>query len=76
MPVPHEYQASGVGSPSGHGFPPPSSWGGLRAGMTMFVAAGDRELLSDLAAFIPAGPERERLERGDPRIEHTDYAGP
>jgi hypothetical protein len=34
---------------------------------------GDRELLRYLAAFFPAGPQRELLERGDLQIEYTDY---
>lgn len=35
--------------------------------------ADARELLGYLAAFFPAGPERELLERGDLRIAYTDY---
>lgn len=35
--------------------------------------ADTRELLAYLAAFFPAGPERELLERGDLRIAYTDY---
>lgn len=35
--------------------------------------ASDRELLRYVGGFYPAGPERERLERGDLRIEYTAY---
>lgn len=35
--------------------------------------ASDRELLRYVGGFFPAGPERERLERGDLRIEYTEY---
>ncbi len=35
--------------------------------------AGDTELLGYIGGFFPAGPARERLRRGDVRIEYTDY---
>lgn len=35
--------------------------------------ADDRELLGYLGGLLPAGPERELLERGDLRIQYTEY---
>jgi hypothetical protein len=35
--------------------------------------ANDQELLGYLGGFFPSGPERERLERGDLRVEYTEY---